>query len=216
MEYFYFNIKQAEISAKIDIEVYNQIRKVDYKYFDTPEFYDSYTLSYGQYAAKSAQTFLQFSSAISLITTISTLVAYILSSTIYVLIVTLVTVVIKVLNNAAPGSESLCRHQKTALASQVRFSVISALRREVFLRSNVRQAGRHSFCGRRQYYRGQIGQYRFCAIENITHGDRHILRHLRMLFFRRGGGARGAFTYPRQSRAASSCKADMRTPPEHT
>jgi len=35
-------------------------------------------------------------------------------------------------------------------------------------------------------------------------------------FFRRGGGARGAFTYPRQSRAASSCKADMRTPPEHT
>lgn len=97
MEYFYFNIKQAEISAKIDIEVYNQIRKVDYKYFDTPEFYDSYTLSYGQYAAKSAQTFLQFSSAISLITTISTLVAYILSSTIYVLIVTLVTVVIKVL-----------------------------------------------------------------------------------------------------------------------
>ena len=25
MEYFYFNIKQAEISAKIDIEVYNQI-----------------------------------------------------------------------------------------------------------------------------------------------------------------------------------------------
>lgn len=97
MAYFYFNIKQAEISAKIDIEVYNQIRKVDYKYFDTPEFYDSYTLSYGQYAAKSAQTFLQFSAAISLITTISTLVAYILSSTIYVLIVTLVTVVIKVL-----------------------------------------------------------------------------------------------------------------------
>ena len=97
MAYFYFNIKQAEISAKIDIEVYNQIRKVDYKYFDTPEFYDSYTLSYGQYAAKSAQTFLQFSSAISLITTISTLVAYILSSTIYVLIVTLVTVAVKVL-----------------------------------------------------------------------------------------------------------------------
>lgn len=95
--YFYFNIKQAKISAEIDMEVYNQIRKVDYKYFDTPEFYDSYTLSYGQYAAKSAQTFLQFSSAISLITTISTLVAYILSSTIYVLIVTLVTVVIKVL-----------------------------------------------------------------------------------------------------------------------
>ena len=86
-------------------------------------------------------------------------------------------------NHAAPGSESLCRHQKTALALQVRFSVISALRQEVFLRSNVRQAGRHSFCGRRQYYRGQIGQYRFCAIENITHGDRHILRHLRMLFF---------------------------------
>lgn len=95
--YFYFNIKQSEISAKIDIEVYNQIRKVDYKYFDTPEFYDSYTLSYGQYAAKSAQAFTNFSNAITLVTTISTLVGYILSSTFYVLIITLVTVGIKVL-----------------------------------------------------------------------------------------------------------------------
>lgn len=94
--YFYFNIKQAKISAEIDMEVYNQIRKVDYKYFDIPDFYNSYTLSYGQYAALSAQAFSILSQTIALIVTIGTLVGYILSSTFYVLIVTLVTVIIKV------------------------------------------------------------------------------------------------------------------------
>ena len=97
LTYFYFNIKQLKISANIDIEVYNKIRKVDYKYFDNPEFYNLYTISFGQYAAKSAQAFSYFSAAITLITTIGTLVGYILSTTFYVLIVTLVTVAIKVL-----------------------------------------------------------------------------------------------------------------------
>lgn len=92
----YFEPCQANIIANVNIDVCKHIRRTDYKYFDNPDYYDEYTVSYAKYASKSMETFNNLSRALSQLVTVGSLVGYILSSTIYVLIITVLSVVIKV------------------------------------------------------------------------------------------------------------------------
>lgn len=92
----YFEPCQAKIVANVNINICEHIKHTDYKYFDDPNYYDEYTVSYSKYASKSIEAFKNLSSALSLIVTVGSLVGYILSSTAYVLIITIVSVIIKV------------------------------------------------------------------------------------------------------------------------
>lgn len=92
----YFDLCQARIVANVNISICTHIKCTDYKYFDDPNYYDEYTVSYSKYADKSLETFKNLSSALSLIVTVSSLVGYIASSTVYILIITIVSVIIKV------------------------------------------------------------------------------------------------------------------------
>ncbi len=92
----YFEPCQEKIIANVNINICKHIKCTDYRYFDDPNFYDEYTVSYSKYANKSIETFKNLSSALSLIVTVGSLIGYILISTVYVLIVTIVSVTIKV------------------------------------------------------------------------------------------------------------------------
>lgn len=92
----YFEPCQAKIMADVNINICEHIKHTDYKYFDDPNYYDEYTVSYSKYANKSIEAFKNLSSALSLIVTVGSLVGYILSSTAYVLIITILSVIIKV------------------------------------------------------------------------------------------------------------------------
>lgn len=92
----YFEPCQAKIIANVNLNICEHIKHTDYKYFDDPNYYDEYTVSYSKYANKSVEAFKNLSSALSLIVTVGSLVGYILSSTVYVLIITIVSVIIKV------------------------------------------------------------------------------------------------------------------------
>lgn len=51
----YAEKKLIEINQQINLEIYNKIIVTDYKYFDDPTFYDSYTWSVNEYTTKSKE-----------------------------------------------------------------------------------------------------------------------------------------------------------------
>ena len=83
----YFN------QCRVKTEICEHIKYTDYRYFDDPDYYDEYTVSYAQYANKSMEAFERFSGMLSTVITIGTLIGYIMSSTIYAILITFVSVV---------------------------------------------------------------------------------------------------------------------------
>lgn len=97
----YFDPKQDLILENIDREVQEHMHRTDYRYFDNPEFYDAYAVAYGSYAQKASDTFWTCSNVLAQVMTISALVAYVLSSTGYIVAIALLSVVARVLISKA-------------------------------------------------------------------------------------------------------------------
>ena len=71
-EGLYKERKMTEINQKINLEIYQNILKTDYKYFDNPEFYNNYTWVVKDYANKSSDA---FNLSIDMLRSISIIVA---------------------------------------------------------------------------------------------------------------------------------------------
>ena len=65
------------IKAQINREVFERLKKTDCQYFDSPEFFDRFTVTYGQYADYAKSALRTLSWFVSTIVTVITLVAYI-------------------------------------------------------------------------------------------------------------------------------------------
>ena len=65
------------IKAQINREVFERLKKTDCQYFDSPEFFDRFTVTYGQYADYAESALRTLSWFVSTIVTVITLVAYI-------------------------------------------------------------------------------------------------------------------------------------------
>ena len=56
-ESLYKERKMTEINQKVNLEIYQNVLKTDYKYFDDPEFYNNYTWAIKDYAGKAGEAF---------------------------------------------------------------------------------------------------------------------------------------------------------------
>jgi len=56
-ENLYKERKMTEINQKLNLEIYQNVLKTDYRYFDSPEFYNNYTWAIKDYAGKSSDAF---------------------------------------------------------------------------------------------------------------------------------------------------------------
>ena len=110
----YFNQCRVKIIASVNTEICEHIKYTDYRYFDDPDYYDEYTVSYAQYANKSMEAFERFSGMLSTVITIGTLIGYIMSSTIYAILITFVSVVIKVLIDKVINKIDIKKEEESA------------------------------------------------------------------------------------------------------
>ena len=69
--------RREMIKAQINREVFERLKKTDCQYFDSPEFFDRFTVTYGQYADYAESALRTLSWFVSTIVTVITLVAYI-------------------------------------------------------------------------------------------------------------------------------------------
>ena len=110
----YFDRCRTKIIAHVNGTICDHIRHTDYRYFDDPDYYDEYTVSYAKYADKSMETFERFSGMLSTVITVGTLIGYIMSSTIYVILITFVSVVIKVLIDKVVNRIDIKKEEESA------------------------------------------------------------------------------------------------------
>lgn len=110
----YFDPCQAKIIANINIDIFDHIKHTDYKYFDNPNYYDEYTVSYAKYASKSTEAFKNLSSSLSLLVTVGSLAGYIVSSTMYVLLITFISVIVKVWVSKTVNKIQIQREEESA------------------------------------------------------------------------------------------------------
>ena len=114
----YFEPCQDRIITKVNIDICEHIKHTDYKYFDDPDYYDEYTVSYAEYASRSIDTFNNLSSLIALIVTVGSLIGYILSSTVYVVVITLISVIIKVYVSKIVNKIQVQEEEESALVDR--------------------------------------------------------------------------------------------------
>ena len=68
--------KAEELRIKINRSIYEQIAKTDYKYFDNPEFYNSFTFAASELATKSAAALNTLTNVLEAITVIMAMTVY--------------------------------------------------------------------------------------------------------------------------------------------
>lgn len=73
----YAEKKLIQINQKINLEIYNKIILTDYKFFDDPAFYDSYTWTTNEYAAKAKEAVTLLSKGLQSILTIIYMLTFI-------------------------------------------------------------------------------------------------------------------------------------------
>ena len=59
---------------KVNNEIFNRLKKTDYKYFDDPDFYDRFTVTYSRYANKSIAALNDFSTDVASVFTLVSLI----------------------------------------------------------------------------------------------------------------------------------------------
>ena len=90
---FYFDPHAERVKAKIESDVFNTLKKTDYQYFDTPEFYDEFTVTYANYANKSEEVVGFISDTFGTLAAIGALFTMVFSVNIWLIVLTALSAV---------------------------------------------------------------------------------------------------------------------------
>ena len=91
---FYRNKKQLQINAKINKELFDKTIHTDFRFFDTPDYYDSYAYAANQYASNAEAAVLWLVDLTQAFFSIVVLIAVALSNDVIVLICVLVSLIL--------------------------------------------------------------------------------------------------------------------------
>lgn len=92
-QHFYLEKKQTEVSAKINKNIYEKSILTDYKYFDDPTFFDTYTWTLNQYVAKVEEARSWIIQGVTYLMTIVALTALIASNDWIIILITVITLI---------------------------------------------------------------------------------------------------------------------------
>lgn len=90
---FYITLHAERVKAKIETDVFLTLKKTDYQYFDTPEFYDEFAVTYADYAKRSEEAVGYISNVFGNLASIGALFTMVCSVNIWLIILTALTAV---------------------------------------------------------------------------------------------------------------------------
>jgi ATP-binding cassette subfamily B protein len=108
----YSEKKQAEIHLKINSEIYEQVLKTDYKYFDDPNFYNNYTWTINEYANKSREAINLIINTFKSLSTIISMITVILVLGPWLIVITLIEMIITVYFETRRNKIIIHKHEK--------------------------------------------------------------------------------------------------------
>lgn len=103
------------ISEKLNMKIMEKVLEIDYKNFDDPKFYESFTWASKEYVSKVETSKLVLTEICSVLLTISALVTYISSTGKLVLLVTVIVLILSVLITAKINKINIDKKEKNIL-----------------------------------------------------------------------------------------------------
>ncbi len=113
--YIYYIVPvNKRIQAKIDNDVFEQLKKTDYKYFDDPEFFDKFTVTYGNFAEKADEALGTVIRIVADFVTILALIGYIAVQNWSVIVIAVVSMLLNILINTKRNKYAIERDDRTS------------------------------------------------------------------------------------------------------
>ena len=111
---YYLVPNMKRIQAKINNDVFEQLKKTDYKYFDDPEFFDKFTVTYGNFADKATDALNTVIGIVSDIVTIIALIGYIAVQNWIVIAIAVLSMIFNVIINTKRNKYAIEREDRTS------------------------------------------------------------------------------------------------------
>ena len=115
------NKKQLQINAKINKELFDKTIHTDFRFFDTPDFYDSYAYAANQYASNAEAAVLWLVDLTQAFFPIVVLIAVALSNDVIVLICVLVSLILSTMVSEKGNKLGECIHIDNIPLNRKRF-----------------------------------------------------------------------------------------------